>query len=228
MHRQLIGFIGLSISLAFSQNVWADTERVYVPLGSVDPEQVVSAPPASGSAEFEQGMAIVLWMQRVRTPEQIVFVQKSLGVERFAEMLRGELFRVNGELLKSTIDDAVNEVRADYDRLKQQYDVPRPFQVSSAVEPATDWRPVKSFPSGHSVRAVVYARLLGEFFPEQRDAMLRYAEQIAYGRVLAGVHFPTDVLAGMALGHAYADVILQQDAFKQIAARIEQPSSNGD
>lgn len=46
------------------------------------------------------------------------------------------------------------------------------------------------------------------------------ANQIAYGRVVAGVHFPIAITAGQKLGHAFADVIVKQVAFKGAVERI--------
>ncbi|MBL8658803.1 MAG: phosphatase PAP2 family protein [Rhodospirillales bacterium] len=171
----------------------------FLPAGSVDVASVVPPPPAVGSAEFEEEMAVVLWLQRTRTPEQVEFVRKTLDVERFAPLLGGTLVEVDGIELKRTIDAAIDDVRAAYDAIKADYDLPRPFVLDKDVHPVGDARPVASYPSGHATRAIVYARLLGEIFPERRDALLDLAHQIGYGRVIAGVHYPADVLAGQRL-----------------------------
>jgi acid phosphatase (class A) len=194
--------------------------RVYLPAGSVDGAALIGPPPAVGSPKFAQEMTVVLWLQRTRTPEQIAFVRKTLDVERFAPLVAVPLVGVDGIALKQTIDGVIDEVRADYDALKSQYDMPRPFQLNDAVHPVTDPRPVASYPSGHAIRATVYARLLSEIFPGQKKALIELAQQIGYGRVIAGVHYPTDILAGAKLGHAYADVIVEQAAFKQAVKRI--------
>lgn len=202
---------------------------VYLPAGSVDAAALIGPPPAVGSTKFEQEMTVVLWLQRTRTPEQIAFVRKTLDLEEFAPLVAVPLVGVDGIALKQTIDGAIDEVRADYDALKAVFDLPRPYQVNDAVHPVTDPRPVTSYPSGHAIRATVYARLLSEIFPEQKQALMELAQQIGYGRVIAGVHYPTDILAGMKLGHAYADVIVKQAAFKQAVERIggKLPPSTG-
>ena len=191
-----------------------------MPAGSVDAEKLIGPPPAQDSAAFAEQMAIVLWLQKTRTPEQVAFVEKTLDVERFAPILGDALMSADGRLLKSVIDEAIDQVRADYDAVKGVYGLPRPFQVSEAVKPVGDARPVESYPSGHATRAVVYARLLAEVFPEHRGALLDLADQVGYGRVIAGVHYPVDVTAGQKLGNAYADVIVDQPAFNQAVARI--------
>jgi acid phosphatase (class A) len=95
-----------------------------------------------------------------------------------------------------------------------------------AVHPVGEARPVAAYPSGHAIRATVYARLLAENFPEHREALLELGRQIGYGRVMAGAHFPIDVLAGQTLGEAYADTIAKQETFLEAVARIRRSASN--
>ncbi len=61
--------------------------------------------------------------------------------------------------------------------------------VNDQVKPPIDARPVASYPSGHVTRAVVYARILGEVFPEKKDELIELGLQIGYGRAIAGVHY---------------------------------------
>lgn len=193
---------------------------VYLPAGSVDGEALIGPPAERGSAAYQEQMSIVLWLQRTRTPQQVAFVRKDLDLARFAPLIAEGLIAIDGIELTQTLDDVIDQVRTDYDAVKAVYGEPRPFQANTAVRPATDARPVASYPSGHAIRATVYARLLGEIFPDRKDALMELAEQVGYGRVIAGVHFPMDVLAGQKLGNAYADVIAAQPAFKDAVKRI--------
>ena len=59
-----------------------------------------------------------------------------------------------------------------------------------------------SFPSGHTITAFAVAILLGWFFPEQRAGLLFSAASVAASRILLGMHFLTDVVAGCAIGIA--------------------------
>ena len=58
---------------------------------------------------------------------------------------------------------------------------------------------------------------------------MELARRLGYGRVIGGVHFAMDVLAGEKLGQADADVIVEQPAFTQAIERIRgrQPPSRG-
>ena len=65
-----------------------------------------------------------------------------------------------------------------------------------------------SFPSGHSATAVVGAMSLARLWPRARWALAALGALIAYSRIYVGVHFPTDVLAGVLLGAACAWLVL--------------------
>ncbi len=194
--------------------------RDYLPKGSVNASALIGPPPNLDSNELREQMAVVLWLQHTRTPAQVAFASKSLNLERFAPILSLELVNADGIELKDTLDAVISEVRSDYDALKGKYDLPRPFQINEAVKPVGDARPVAAYPSGHAIRATVYASLLSEIFPDQSEALQVLANQIAYGRVVAGVHFPIDITAGQKLGHAFAAVIVKQAAFKKAVERI--------
>jgi acid phosphatase (class A) len=130
------------------------------------------------------------------------------------------MLKVDGIELNRLIDDVINQVRTDYDALKDVFDLPRPFQINDAIMPVGDARPVASYPSGHAIRATVYARILAEIFPDNEADLMDLATRIAHGRVIAGVHYPIDVVAGKKLGNAYADIIVEQPAFINAINRV--------
>lgn len=57
-----------------------------------------------------------------------------------------------------------------------------------------------SFPSGHSITAFALAVVLGSFYPEFSAPLLLVAGSIAASRIILGMHFLSDVLAGSAIG----------------------------
>jgi undecaprenyl-diphosphatase len=59
-----------------------------------------------------------------------------------------------------------------------------------------------SFPSGHSITAFAVAVALGGFYPFLLPCLLTLAFLIAASRIILGMHFLSDVIAGSALGAA--------------------------
>ncbi|MDY7093517.1 MAG: phosphatase PAP2 family protein [Acidobacteriota bacterium] len=77
---------------------------------------------------------------------------------------------------------------------------PRPFMVSASLnaeEPPLD---EFSFPSGHTLHACLYAVLAGAVFPWTLWILVPFAVLTAASRIALGLHYPTDVAAGAALG----------------------------
>ena len=57
-----------------------------------------------------------------------------------------------------------------------------------------------SFPSGHTSAAFMMAVLLGHFYPSLLIPLSCWAGLVGFSRVALGVHFPTDILVGCAMG----------------------------
>ena len=57
-----------------------------------------------------------------------------------------------------------------------------------------------SFPSGHTITAFSVAVSLGVFYPATLTGLLFCALSVALSRILLGMHFLSDVLAGAAIG----------------------------
>jgi undecaprenyl-diphosphatase len=63
-----------------------------------------------------------------------------------------------------------------------------------------------SFPSGHTITAFAVALALGSFYPTMLPGLLFCAASVAASRILLGMHFLTDVIAGAALGAALGEM----------------------
>ncbi|MGA3187771.1 MAG: phosphatase PAP2 family protein [Bryobacteraceae bacterium] len=67
-----------------------------------------------------------------------------------------------------------------------------------------------SFPSGHTITAFAVAVSLGLFYPAMLAELLFCASSVACSRILLGMHFLSDVVAGALLGAGlgYVSVVL--------------------
>lgn len=57
-----------------------------------------------------------------------------------------------------------------------------------------------SFPSGHAVDTFASATLISFFYPVYRYILFAGASLVAVSRIFCGVHYPSDVFAGMVYG----------------------------
>jgi undecaprenyl-diphosphatase len=57
-----------------------------------------------------------------------------------------------------------------------------------------------SFPSGHTITAFAVTASLGGFYPEMLPGLFFCAISVAASRIVLGMHFLSDVLAGAAIG----------------------------
>jgi hypothetical protein len=94
-------------------------------------------------------------------------------------------------------------------RFKQVLGVRRPQEFSPQVQPVITTPGHGSFPMGHATQAYAVAetlrRLLGLTLTDSLAVQLeRQAHRIAINRIVAGVHFPVDLVAGMMLGKSLA------------------------
>ena len=86
--------------------------------------------------------------------------------------------------------------------LRQALRAPRPYQLAAWEPLVRRGKTDDSFPSRHLFSASVIAVAFWYLGPPPGAALRLAALLLAPARVLAGVHFPRDVLAGLALGFA--------------------------
>jgi undecaprenyl-diphosphatase len=65
-----------------------------------------------------------------------------------------------------------------------------------------------SFPSGHTITAFAVSVSLAHFYPDLAAGLLFCALSVAASRILLGMHFLSDVIAGAAIGTLLARVAL--------------------
>ena len=91
-----------------------------------------------------------------------------------------------------------------YGLLKRTFVRERPFITHSGIDRAAAPLDRYSFPSGHTLHAVCFTWQAAAHFPELLWVLLPLTALIAASRVVLGLHYPSDVLAGGTIGAALA------------------------
>lgn len=91
-----------------------------------------------------------------------------------------------------------------YAVMKRRAGRPRPFvhlkELRLCAPPLDEF----SFPSGHTLHAVAFAIVAPAWFPMLGLLLVPFAVLTAVVRVVLGLHYPSDVLAGVAIGAGVA------------------------
>jgi acid phosphatase (class A) len=188
--------------------------------GAASLASALAPPPAPGSDGAKADLAVVLWLQRTRDADDVARARREvgLGLEAFAPAL-GPGFTPAAHartvaLLARAHAFATPAIRG----AKARFGRVRPYDADPRVAPAVEREDTPSYPSSHATRGVLIARVLAELAPPRREALLELGRRVGYDRVLAGVHYPSDVVGGQELGAALADALLADASF---AAELE-------
>jgi membrane-associated phospholipid phosphatase len=88
---------------------------------------------------------------------------------------------------------------------KYHFNRPRPSGIVPRI--ATPASP--SYPSEHAATAGAASAVLAYLFPEEKEFFTAKAEEAAQSRLHAGVHYPSDVAAGLVLGKSVGAKVIE-------------------
>jgi len=200
----------------------------YLPAGQPDALTLLAPPAAPGSPEDQADADTAFRVYSAGTAEQreVAKSESKLTIFHFAPEIgpwfQAGKFPKTEALFKEIEAEAKTVVNNGKDHWQRQ----RPYNADPARFPGAvehEGRTSYSYPSGHSTRGTVFAGVLAEIFPEQRDAIFVKGRQIGWYRVIGGVHYPADIYAGRVLGQAIVRELLASPDFQRdlAAAKAE-------
>ena len=210
----------LSPLLAFSLLASVPASAAWQSLSASDFE--VPPPPAPGSAGDQQDFQTLFQWQATRTPAQCS-VAASMPVPDFKSLFApsGILTAEETAKVQPFLDQVSIKVSGVTGVFKKEYSRPRPYNENKDLQPCAD-KPggATAYPSGHATAGAVDACVLGRIFPDRAQKLADWGRYVGELRVISGVHHPTDVAAGQALGASICSWLLEQGDFNAQLSRL--------
>jgi acid phosphatase (class A) len=189
-----------------------------VDASTLELRRLLPPPPAAGSAEQRGELDSMLRIQSDRTPAEVekARADAEVSVFRFADALANppHFDARSLPLTAALFREVENEESTVMEPAKAVFARPRPFTAEPRLAPVLERPRSGSYPSGHATWAHVSGLVLADMVPERRAEILQRASEYAHNRVVAGVHYPSDVRAGELAGTALAAMLFACPRFR--------------
>jgi acid phosphatase (class A) len=190
-----------------------------------DATRFLPPPPADGSvttqAEFTELKAIAAR----RTPAMVAAAahdSKDESPDIFNGAIGLDIAKLpqTSKLLTLVGDEEEDDTKA----AKAYFHRDRPYSVDASIKTCTPVKPGKaanSYPSGHSTRAFSMGVVLAALVPAKSQAILARASEYAENRLVCGVHYRSDIVAGQQFGTVLALRLMENPEFKAQMAKAQ-------
>jgi acid phosphatase (class A) len=211
------GLLAFALALFTVSSASAFSGPSYLSLPSLDLVTILPPPPLSDSKAQADDIATVMAVQAQSSPERRAqaIADAEITPERFAGALLGPDFtRDKAPKTFALLRRITEEAGRITEKAKDDWGRPRPFVVDARVDVLIRKPKNPSYPSGHTIFGYEMAVVLGAMVPEKRTALFERASDYGQSRIIAGVHYLTDVNAGRIGGTAIAAMLLNAESFK--------------
>lgn len=186
---------------------------------------VLPPPPANDSDETQEELRVLhTYLEEFRTKEKLAEIdrERELPTAVFGTDMYGHLASTRpktAKLIEKTIEFVTPVLMAE----KLKYDRVRPSFLDTTLTTTIVIPGHPAYPSGHATESHLFALILGKLNPSDADAYLKSAERIARNREIAGVHYPSDSIAGKLLAAQLYPILFENKDFALLfnSAKVE-------
>lgn len=176
---------------------------------------VLPAPPKDGSAEAKAELEELHKIFAEATDERKALAKADdarQNISIYTDVFGVDLATL--PLVKAVLDDVENDRKIAVDAAKTHFSRKRPPAVDPSIKPCGEIRDMlSSFPSGHASYAYASGNILVAMMPRMANEILERSSSFAESRLVCGMHFRSDIMAGQYAGTAIADRMLAHEAF---------------
>ncbi len=196
----------------------ATRHAIYVDPASVVLERVLPPPSPPGSAAERAELDAMLEIQAERSSVQADRAKEDakLSIFRLADALGSppEFNEKRLPCVAGLFRKIKGAERSVVRPAKKSFDRKRPASVEPKLHPLFGARRSRAYPSGHATWAFAAGLVLADMIPEKRAEILARAAEYSDNRVVAGVHYPSDVDAGRVSGSVVAAFLFASPEFR--------------
>jgi hypothetical protein len=219
-----VGNISVTFLTIVSLAAAPTSQPAYLAPDNFDFKALLGGPPADDSQQHKDEVARMLSLQAARTPAEVARCKSEEEVTVFAfSTVLGSWFNEKNLPKTAALMAKVNsQAKIPTSAAKALWNRTRPMLADARIHPCVVLEKTPSYPSGHAMRGMLWATLLAKIFPGQSAAIMARGKQIGDDRFLAGMHYPSDVVAGQRLGAEIARRLLDDDAFMESLKAVKQ------
>jgi acid phosphatase (class A) len=194
---------------------------------SVDASRLLPPPPAADSVDTKAEFQELRDIAKRSTPDKIAIATRDAKNE--TPTLYNDTVGFDIAAMPQTnkvLTSVAEEEDADSKMAKEFFHRDRPYAADPSLKTCTPVKPGKaanSYPSGHATLAFSMGIVLASLVPAKSQAILARATEYAENRLVCGVHFRSDIVAGQQFGTILALRLMQNAQFQvqMDAARAE-------
>ena len=191
-------------------------QSFYLAPSAIAFEKILAPPPAAPSRAYTDDLQVILDLQRSRTDAEAkaAMADAEISPFRFADVLgpefRADKLPLTVQFLRQATSDAVRSAGAAKDHFNRL----RPYAASTEVRPILEKTGSSgSYPSGHSTYGHTLGIILALMVPEKSSELFDRAARYGRSRIVAGMHYPTDVDAGRICAAVVVNALLHNAEF---------------
>lgn len=166
-------------------------------VGDLFPQLIKEPFPANDSEGTKQELNEIVRSLKELDEMSPVMLRRYLNYDRALKAYLSKMLEAEGIQEGELIDQITADISPLVLKLKYHFQRPRPYQLANYYKLALF--PMKStsaltpsYPSGHTIQAVVILTIIGNKHPNIYQYCSRLWEDVAQSRVSIGVHYPSD------------------------------------
>ena len=198
-------------------------EGHFIQLSDIDLLRLLPPPPPQDGAVTKAELAEVLSLQQgagqARIDQAAADAEETLF--RFAYQLFPSLTAQKVPLAAAFFQKLSDDEGLVIDDAKDKWKRPRPFLADDRIKALAKRSTSGAYPSGHTTFGTLVGIVLADMIPEKKAEIFARTEDYGFSRMVAGLHYRSDLLASRMAGTAMVALMMRNDKFKAEAAAVK-------